>query len=311
MANEVVMVDKIGTIFLAGPPLVYAAIGQKISDQDLGGAVVHCEVSGCADYKATDEIDGLERTKDIMATLNMEVFLDQNRHIEDPFYDQKDLSVLSIMRDDEDRLDVRKILSRLVDGSRFHEFKPFYGTEILTGFARVSGVLIGIVANNGKFTPQSCLKGSNFVTLCNERGIPIIFLQDIQIDEGNGTELIKYQSQLMASVATSKVPKITLIMGRSFGVGNYSMCGRSMGPRFLFLWPTAEISIEQKEVMRENVEQYTDVDTEANCYYGSSRLWDDGIILPEDTRNVLCLALNACLMYKKVERSSSKNVFRM
>ena len=313
MANEVVMVDKIGTIFLAGPPLVYAAIGQTISDQDLGGATVHCDVSGCADYKASDEIEAIEHTKDIMSTLNMDVYIDEHRRVEDPFYDVADLSVLSIARDEFNRLDIRKILSRIIDGSRFNEYKPTFGKELLTGFAHLNGILVGIVANNGPFTPEACLKGSNFVMLCNDRGIPIIFLQDILStrDDVLNTELIKYQSGLMATVATSQVPKITLIMGKSFGVGNYSMCGRSMSPRFLFMWPTAEISIYETETMQQHSDQCKDIDNESQCYYSSSRLWDDGVILPEETRHVLSLALNACLMHHKVEKSSHKNVLRM
>lgn len=317
MANEVVMVDKIGTIFLAGPPLVYAAIGQQISDQDLGGATVHCDVSGCADYKASDEVEALEMLKDVMSTLNVETHLNEKTSaVEDPFYDQRDLDVLSIARDSNGRLYIRSILSRVVDGSRFHEYKPTYGVELLTGFAHVNGILVGIVANNGMFTPQACLKGSNFVSICNERGIPIVFLQDISKDhdEGKNPELIKYQSEFMSAVATSKVPKITIVLGDSFGVGNYIMCGRSMGPRFLYLWPTAKISLDHTENMKENSTFYGEqdqIDNSISCYYGSGRIWDDGVILPEKTREYLTLSLTASLMYKNVDKSSQRNVLRM
>ena len=179
MANQVVMVDKIASIFLAGPPLVYAAIGQRISDQGLGGASVHCDVSGVADYKAVDELDAIETAKDIMSTLNMDVYVEEADHVEEPFFDAADLAVLSVHRDDDNRMDARGILSRVVDGSRFHEFKPTWGSELITGFARVHGVLVGVVANNGAFTSDACQKGANFVTMCHQRGTPILFLQHI------------------------------------------------------------------------------------------------------------------------------------
>jgi len=324
MANEVVMVDKIGTIFLAGPPLVYAAIGEQISDQDLGGAVVHCEVSGCADYKATDEYEAIEYTKDIMSTLNMDKYYKESKHIEEPFYEIKDLSLLSLLRDEGNKLYTRKILSRILDGSRFHEYKPSFGGELITGFARLNGILIAVLANNGCLSEQACLKGTNFVNLCDERGIPMLFLQDIMRHETevNNIKLIKFQSELMSAVATSKVPKITLIIGNSYGIENYVMCGRSMGPNFLFLWTTSNILFSKyssKHDLHDTVEQIESYESndeneilnEDSCYYSSARLWDDGVILPEDSRKVLSLALQACITYKKVGKSSDKSVVRM
>lgn len=314
MANEVVMVDKVGSIFLAGPPLVQAAIGEIISEEDLGGASVHCDVSGCADYKAKDEIEGIETMKDVMSTLNIPSFLQQDTFIEDPFYEEKDLSILSVMRDEDGKLDIKKILSRIVDGSRFQEYKPTFGGEIIAGFARLNGILVGVVANNGSFTPKACLKASNFVSLCDERGIPIIFFQDIIKHEDNNknTELIKFQSELMACVATTQVPKLTIIMGKSFGVGNYAMCGRSMSPRFLYLWPTASISAEEDlSEYAENEEQRKKLEEQSSCFYSSSYIWDDGVILPSDTRKVLSLSLVASITHKQCDRSSDKNVLRL
>lgn len=316
MANEVVMVDKIGSIFLAGPPLVHAAIGQVITEEDLGGATVHCEASGCADYKAKDEHEAIELMKDVLSTLNLEDYLEQEPFIEDPFFEQEDLSLLSVMRDAKGKLDIHKILSRIVDGSRFHEFKPTFGVEIVTGFARVNGILVGVVANNGVFSPKACLKASNFVALCDERGIPIVFFQDIlkEKDAESTTELIKYQSELMSYVATSKVPKITFIIGNSFGVGNYSMCGRSMNPRFLYSWPTASIAIDDIESAKtyvDNEEEMRKLEDESNCFYGSARVWDDGVILPSETRKILSLSLVASMTHKEATKSADKNVVRL
>lgn len=317
MANEVVMVDKIGTIFLAGPPLVHAAIGQIISEEALGGATVHCEVSGCADYKARNEYDAIETMKDVLSTLNMEEYLPKLSFVEDPFYNQDDLSLLSVMRDEEGRLNTFKILSRIVDGSRFHEYKPTYGVEIVCGFARLGSILVGVVANNGRFTPQACLKASNFVCLCDERGIPLIFLQDIlKTDEAEkSVELIKFQSEMMSYVATTNVPKLTIIMGDSFGVGNYAMCGRSMSPRFLFTWPTARVCIDYiddvKIAFGNNEKAKNRLDDQYTAIFSSSRIWDDGVILPKDTRQTLILALTAAMTHKETPKSADKNVVRL
>lgn len=306
MSNQVVMVNQIASIFLAGPPLVHAAIGQRISEQDLGGATVHCDVSGVADYKAKDELESIEVAKDVMSTLNLEVYLDEQKHVEEPFYSVEELSILSVSRDEQLRLDIPNILARLVDGSRFHEYKPTFGTELVTGFARLNGILVGIVANYGAFSANACLKGTNFVTLCHQRGTPIIFLQDIT---GNVDDpmLIKPMSQLMSSVAVSTVPKITLILGNSYGVGNYAMCGRSMNPRFLFMWPSSRISIENLENLQQGEEGCEDIVEQSDCYYSSGRVWDDGVVLPQHTRQVLTLALNACLIHKPIEKLSNES----
>ena len=315
MSNEVVMIDKISSIFLAGPPLVFAATGEQVTEQDLGGAVIHCEISGCADYKANDEFEALEITKDVMSTLNMNLYIDECRHVEEPFYDPKDFSVLQFARNSNGCLFIQQILSRIVDGSRFHEYKPSFGASILTGYARINGILVGILANNGYFTPEGCLKGCNFVSLCNQRGIPLIFFQDILSSKSKSTTLlIKYKAELMAAVATACVPKITLLIGNSFGTGNYAMCGRSMAPRFLFRWPNSKLFIEDLDFLGEeitNKDQLKQFELERSCYYGSARLWDDGVILPQDTRSVLSLALNACLTHKQVSRGSDRNVLRM
>ncbi|XP_066932528.1 methylcrotonoyl-CoA carboxylase beta chain, mitochondrial-like [Clytia hemisphaerica] len=317
MANEVVMVDKIGTIFLAGPPLVHAAIGQQITEEALGGATVHCEVSGCADYKAKDEIDAIDTMKDVLSTLNLPEFLPKLSFVEDPFFNEEDLSILSVKRDADGKLDTKKIVARIVDGSRFHEYKPTYGREIICGFARLGSMLVGVVANDGRFTPQSCLKASNFVCLCDERGIPLVFLQDILKVENAETaiELIKYQAELMSYVATTQVPKITIIMGNSFGVGNYAMCGRSMSPRFLFSWPTARVSIHSVDDMKQTInndeKHLQRLEREVTSVYGSSRIWDDGIVLPKDTRQALIQSLTASMMHKETKKSSNKNVVRL
>lgn len=322
MSNEVVMIDKISSIFLAGPPLVFAATGEQISEQDLGGASVHCKISGCADYMVKNEIEALEITKDIMSTLNMKVFINEHMNIEEPIYDIKDLSILQFARNDNGCLFIKQILSRVVDGSRFHEYKPYFGTSILTGYARINGILVGILANNGSFTPDGCLKGSNFVSLCNERGIPLIFFQDIMENNSKDeTQLIKYISQLMTVVATAHVPKITILIGNSFGAGHYAMCGRSMSPRFLFRWPDSKLCIgdfydkemhqnfNEKEIKNNNALNHYEF--EKSSYYGSARLWDDGVVLPQDTRSVLSLALNACLTHKQILCGSVQSVLRM
>lgn len=311
MSNEVVMVDKIGSIFLAGPPLVYAAIGEKISEQNLGGATVHCDISGVADYKAKNELDAIETTKDVMSTLNMDVYLDEHRAVEQPFYSADDLPLLSVKRDEHGRLDISKILARLLDGSRFHEFKPTFGLEIISGFGRMDGILVGIVANYGQLSTNACIKATNFISICSQRGIPILFLQDI-IGQQNDVMMIKNIAQLMSAVAVSSVPKITLILGKSYGIGNYAMCGRSMSPQFLYLWPTAEVAIENTDLIESNdISEYGDIEKEKSCYYSSNHGWDDGVVLPQETRDLLRSSLSVCLTHKPVEKESLTNVMRM
>lgn len=258
--------------------------------------------------------------KDVMSTLNLPEYIspsDLSAIEEEPFFDVDDLSALSVYRDSvEGKLSTRNILARIVDGSRFHEYKPTYGVGMLCGFARLGGILVGVVANDGRASPQSCLKASNFVCLCDERGIPLVFLQDILKDESaeQTTGLVKYQAELMSYVATTNVPKITVIMGDSFGVGNYAMCGRSMGPRFLFTWPTARVSADSVDEMREGLEDdkaCEKLDREVSPVFGSSRIWDDGVVLPKDTRQVLIQTLVASMTHKETPKSAMKNVVRL
>ncbi|MGQ9365824.1 carboxyl transferase domain-containing protein [Azospirillum sp. A39] len=324
MSDEAVIVRNQGTIFLGGPPLVKAATGEVVSAEDLGGADVHSRTSGVTDHYAHNDAHALAIARRIVGNLNRvkSVGLDL-RTPEEPLYDPKELYGI-IPADPRKPFDVREVIARVVDGSRFDEFKPLYGTTLVTGFAHVFGYPVGIIANNGILFSESALKGAHFVELCCQRRIPLLFLQNItgfmvgRKYEAGG--IAKDGAKLVTAVACAQVPKFTMIIGGSFGAGNYGMCGRAYSPRFLWMWPNGRISVmggEQAanvlaQVRRDNLEaqgkewpaaeeeafkapirqQY---ETQGHPYYASARLWDDGIVDPAETRMVLGLGLSASL----------------
>ena len=324
MSDESIIVRQQGTIFLGGPPLVKAATGEVVSAEDLGGADVHARQSGVVDHYADNDEHALDIARSIVSHLNTQKHPTIPLRVpKAPLLAMSDLEAL-VPTDLKRQYDIREVIGRLVDGSEFDEFKPLYGTTLVTGFAHLAGMPIGIVANNGILFSESALKGAHFIELCAQRRIPLLFLQNIsgfmvgrQYEAGG---IAKDGAKLVTAVACARVPKITVIVGGSFGAGNYGMCGRAYGPRFLFTWPNARISVMGGEqaasvlatVRRDNLEaegktwsaeeeetfkaplrqQY---ETEGHPYYATARLWDDGIILPSETREVLALAFSACL----------------
>jgi 3-methylcrotonyl-CoA carboxylase beta subunit len=319
MSDETIIVKNQGTIFLAGPPLVKAATGEIVTAEDLGGADVHAKISGVADHYANNDEHALAIARRITANLNYRK--QPNIPLADPrppLYDTSELDgiippALSI------QYDVREVIARLVDGSELDEFKKTYGSTIVTGFARIEGMPVGIVANNGILFSESALKAAHFIELCSQRRIPLLFLQNIagfmvgRKYEAGG--IAKDGAKMVTAVACAQVPKITVIIGGSYGAGNYGMCGRAYSPRFLFSWPNSRISVMGGEqaasvlaTVNRDAEKWTPDQAEAfkapirqkyedegNPYFATARLWDDGIIAPSDTRRVLALALSACL----------------
>ncbi len=337
MSDENVIVQETGTIFLGGPPLVKAATGEEVTAQDLGGASVHSRVSGVTDHLAEDDAHALELTRDIVANLNrVKQIPFEIAASEEPLYPAEDIYGI-IPADTRKPFDVREIIARIVDGSRMHEFKPLYGDTIVCGFARIGGMPVGIVANNGVLFSESALKTAHFVELCDQRGTPLVFLQNItgfmvgRKYENEG--IAKHGAKMVMAVSNASVPKFTVIIGGSYGAGNYGMCGRAFQPRFLWMWPNARISVmggeqaanvlltvkleqtkgkgtmseaEQVAFKAPTLKKYEE---ESSCYYSSARLWDDGVIDPKDTRRVLSLALSTtCNAPKEARR---KGVFRM
>ncbi|KAF0899257.1 hypothetical protein E2562_015914 [Oryza meyeriana var. granulata] len=341
MADESVIVKGNGTIFLAGPPLVKAATGEEISAEDLGGASVHCKISGVSDHFAQDELHGLTLGRNIVKNLHLAAKVPNVQNsacdYQEPLYDVEELRSIA-PADMKQSFDIRSIIARIVDGSEFDEFKKLYGTTLVTGFARICGQPVGIIGNNGILFTESALKGSHFIELCAQRNIPLIFLQNITGfmvgSKSEASGIAKAGAKMVMAVSCSKVPKITIIVGGSFGAGNYGMCGRAYSPNFLFMWPTARISvmggiqaagvlaqIEKNNRKRQRVEWTKDeeeafkakvveaYDKEGSPYYSTARLWDDGIIDPADTRRVLSLCLSAAA--KPVPEDTKYGVFRM
>ncbi|MCZ8185612.1 MAG: methylcrotonoyl-CoA carboxylase [Beijerinckiaceae bacterium] len=324
MSDETIIVRQQGTIFLGGPPLVKAATGEVVSAEDLGGADVHARRSGVADHYAADDRHALALARRIVANLNsrkpIDIALGQP---EDPVLDPAELEML-VPTDLKRQYDIREVIGRIVDGSRFDEFKALYGTTLVTGFASLYGMPVGIIANNGILFSESALKGAHFIELCCQRRIPLLFLQNIsgfmvgsQYEAGG---IAKDGAKLVTAVASAEVPKVTVLVGGSFGAGNYGMCGRAYSPRFLFTWPNSRISVMGGEqaasvlatVRRDNLEAEgkswsaeeeegfkapirAKYEQEGSPYHATARLWDDGIILPSETRRVLGLAFSACL----------------
>ncbi len=338
MSDETVIVKEQGTIFLGGPPLVKAATGEVITAEELGGGDVHTRISGVADHLAENDAHALALVRRIVSNLNRsKVMGTEVAAPEEPLYDPEEIYGV-VPADVRKPYDVREVIARLVDGSRLDEFKQRYGTTLVTGFAHVHGFPVGILANNGVLFSESALKGAHFIELCAQRGIPLVFLQNItgfmigrKYEHGG---IAKDGAKMVMAVACAQVPKFTVLIGGSFGAGNYGMCGRAYGPRFLWSWPNSRISVMGGEqaasvlarVRRDGIEakgkQWSAEDEEAfkapireqyetqgNPYYATARLWDDGILDPVQTRRALALGL-AVAMKNKPE-PTSYGVFRM
>jgi acetyl-CoA carboxylase carboxyltransferase component len=322
MSDETIIVRGTGTIFLGGPPLVKAATGEEVTAEELGGADVHTRISGVADYLADDDAHALHQARTIVSTLNVVKTMPADVTTpEEPIYDPSEIYGI-VNTDLRKTYDVREVIARIVDGSRFDEFKERYAPTIVTGFARLHGFLVGIVANNGVLFSESALKATHFIELCNMRGVPLVFLQNItgfmvgrQYERGG---IAKDGAKMVHAVANSVVPKFTVIIGGSFGAGNYGMCGRAYEPRFLWMWPNARISVmggeqaagvlttvkrdqlaregkalgaaEEDAIRQPILEKY---EREGSPYYSTARLWDDGILDPAQTRQALALGLAA------------------
>ncbi len=324
MSDETIIVRGTGTIFLGGPPLVKAATGEDVTAEDLGGADVHTRISGVADHYAVDDEHALAIARAIMATLTTRKETPWDvAPSEEPLYDPREIYGL-IPRDTRHSYDVREVIARLVDGSRLQEFKALYGATLVCGFAHIFGMPVGILANNGILFGESAQKGAHFVELCTQRRIPLLFLQNITGfmvgREYENRGIAKDGAKLVAAVSTAAVPKLTVVIGGSFGAGNYGMCGRAYDPRFLWMWPNARISVmggqqaasvllqvrldnlrargqdmtpELQDAFKQpTLEKY---EREGSPYYSTARLWDDGVIDPAETRATLGLALSACL----------------
>lgn len=351
MSDETVIVKGNGTIFLGGPPLVKAATGEVVTAEDLGGADVHCRNSGVSDHYAVDDHHALTIARSIVSNLNFQQLPRApassdlysgtlSGEFEEPAFDPQEMNAI-IPSNPSKPFDIRKVISRVVDGSRFHEFKSLYGTTLVTGFARLYGMPIGIVANNGILFGESALKGAHFIELCAQRKIPILFLQNItgfmvgRKYENEG--IAKNGAKLVHAVACAKVPKVTLVVNGSFGAGNYGMCGRAYSPNFMYLWPNARTGVMGGEqaanvlatVQRDNIEAKGDswsvedeakfkqpildkYEAESHSYFSSARLWDDGVIDPADTRKVLGLSFAAASgNTDNVTKETKFGVFRM
>jgi acetyl-CoA carboxylase carboxyltransferase component len=339
MSDEAIIVKDTGTIFLAGPPLVKAATGEEVTAEDLGGGDVHTRISGVADHLAGDDAEALEIARELVGDLGtVKTPPGDVTEPEEPAYDPKEIYGV-LPRDLRKPYDVREVIARLVDGSRFQEFKARYGTTLVCGFARLSGFLVGIVANNGILFSESALKATHFIEMCARRKIPLLFLQNItgfmvgkEYERGG---IAKDGAKMVHAVANAAVPKLTVIIGGSFGAGNYGMCGRAYGPRFLFSWPNSRISVmggpqaasvlstvkqdqlaragkpamsegEVAEFERPTREKY---EVEGHPYYATARLWDDGVLDPAQTRPALALALSAA--YNAPIPETEFGVFRM
>jgi 3-methylcrotonyl-CoA carboxylase beta subunit len=338
ISDETIIVKNQGTIFLGGPPLVKAATGEIVSAEDLGGAEVHARKSGVVDHYAQDDHHALTIARRIVASLNRQKNVDiALRKSREPVLDATELDGI-VPVDLKKQYDVREVIARIVDASEFDEFKALYGSTLITGFAHIHGMPVGILGNNGILFSESALKAAHFIELCCQRRIPLLFLQNIvgfmvgRDYEAGG--IAKDGAKMVTAVACAQVPKITVIIGGSYGAGNYGMCGRAYGPRFLFTWPNARISVMGGEqaasvlatVRRDNIEaggnKWSEVEeeefkqplreqfeTEGNPFYATARLWDDGIIAPSETRRVLALAFSATLNAPVPE--TKFGVFRM
>jgi acetyl-CoA carboxylase carboxyltransferase component len=323
MSDESVIVKGTGTIFLGGPPLVKAATGEEVSAEELGGADVHSRVSGVTDHYAVSDEHALALGREIVASLAQRrpELPWELEEPEEPLHDPDDLHGI-VPEDYRIGYDVREVIARIVDGSRFHEFKPLYGETLVCGFGRIEGMPVGILANNGVLFSESALKGAHFIELACKRRVPLVFLQNITGfmvgKEYEAGGIAKDGAKLVTAVASAEVPKFTVIVGGSFGAGNYGMCGRAYAPRQLWMWPNARISVmggEQAAMVLSTVgsadpdEIRAKYEAEGNPYHSTARLWDDGVIDPRDTRRVLALGISASL--NAPIRETTFGVFRM
>jgi len=338
MSDETIIVRNQGTIFIGGPPLVKAATGEEVSAEELGGADVHTSVSGVADHLAENDRHAIQICRDIFLTLkrgNRQLI--ENAAVEEPYYDPSELYGIAPL-DLRKPVDSHEIIARIVDGSRFHEFKARYAPTLVTGFAHVMGFPVGILANNGVLFSETALKGAHFIELCTSRNVPILFLQNITgFIVGKDYErkgIARDGAKLVHAVANARVPKFTVVFGGSFGAGNYAMAGRAYEPRLLFMWPNAKISVmggeqaagvlitvkeeqlrskgkslgpEEREELRKSI--LSKYEEEGSAYYSTARLWDDGIIDPVDTRKVLAMGIASSL--NKPWEDTQYGVFRM
>jgi 3-methylcrotonyl-CoA carboxylase beta subunit len=322
MSDETIIVRDQGTIFLGGPPLVKAATGQDVTAEELGGGVLHARTSGVVDHLAADDGDALRILRSIVATLPPPGRAWERRPAAEPAVDPASLYG-AVPPGSRTPYDPREVIARVVDGSLFHEFKAEYGTTLVCGFAHIYGHPVGILANQGVLFSDSALKAAHFIELCDQRGVPLLFLQNISGfmvgPEYEAGGIARDGAKMVAAVATARVPKLTVIVGGSFGAGNYGMCGRAYSPRFLWMWPNARISVMGGEqaamVMREvgqpelGAELREQYERQGSPYFSTARLWDDGVIDPLDTRTVLGLALGACANAPLAERRAP--VYRM
>ena len=338
MADESIIVREQGTIFLGGPPLVKAATGEVVTAEELGGGDVHCRTSGVVDHLANNDQHALMIARDAVTRLNRHTVNSLQKHASSPPRYASDEIYGIIPKDSKQTYDVREIIARVVDNSDFHEFKALYGTTLVCGFARIEGFEVGILGNNGILFGESAQKGAHFIELCCQRKIPLVFLQNItgfmvgkQYEAGG---IAKHGAKMVTAVACAQVPKLTVLIGGSFGAGNYGMCGRAYDPRFLFMWPNARISVmggeqaagvlaqvKEAQAQRSNetlsVEEISGIkkpvidtyEQQGHPYYASARLWDDGVIDPADTRKVLALALSAA--NNKALADTKFGIFRM
>jgi 3-methylcrotonyl-CoA carboxylase beta subunit len=338
MSDENIIVKGTGTIFLGGPPLVKAATGEIVDAQTLGGASTHCELSGVTDHFAEDDLHALEIARSIVRHLNRrQVVQLKTLPLEEPLYPAEEIYGI-IPSDARKPYDVREIIARIVDASKFHEFKALFGKTLVTGFAHIWGMPVGIIANNGVLFSESAQKAAHFIELCEQRGIPLIFLQNItgfMVGKKYEQEgIAKHGAKMVMAVSNARVPKFTVIIGGSYGAGNYGMCGRAYQPRQLWMWPNARISVmggeqaanvlltvkmeqlaakgqtltpdEQNEFKKPTLEKY---ERESSAYFSTARIWDDGIIDPIDTRRILALGISASL--NKDWGPALQGVFRM
>lgn len=339
MSDETVIVKEQGTIFLAGPPLVKAATGEVVTSEDLGGGEVHCRISGVSDHLANNDEHAIEIMREIVAHLNVpgNGYPLERITPRDPFYDPEEILGI-IPKDSRVPYDVKEVIARLIDGSEFHEFKSEYGKTLVCGFAHLEGFPVGILANNGVLFSESALKGAHFIELCSQRGIPLLFLQNItgfMVGKKYEQEgIAKHGAKMVMAVSNAAVPRFTVVIGGSFGAGNYGMCGRAYQPRQLWMWPNSKISVmggsqasdvlvqvkvaqmkkkgqtpdeSQLEAIRQEImESY---EAESNAYYSSAHLWDDGVINPLSTRSSLAMGIASSLNSNPVDRK--QGVFRM
>ena len=338
MSDENIIVKDTGTIFLGGPPLVRAATGEIVDAQDLGGASTHCEISGVTDHFAEDDLHALEITRSIVKHLNKRKTVQLKiQPIEEPLYSAEEIYGV-LPADARIPFDIREIISRVVDGSKFHEFKPLFGKTLVTGFAHIWGMPVGIIANNGVLFSESAQKAAHFIQLCEQREVPLIFLQNITgFMVGKKYEhegIAKHGAKMVMAVSNARVPKFTVVVGGSYGAGNYGMCGRAYQPRQMWMWPNARISVmgaeqaanvlltvkldqlaisgktltadEQADFKQPTLDKF---ESESSAYYATARIWDDGIIDPKDTRTVLALGISASL--NKDWGPKQQGVFRM